>query len=39
MPAVWRNRLSVSTIKVAEHNARREQEERDQEEKELVAAG
>jgi MFS family permease len=34
MPAVWRNRLSVSTIKVAEHNARREQEE-----KKLVAAG
>jgi MFS family permease len=39
MPAVWRNRLSVSTIKVAEHNARREQEQREQDEKELVAAG
>jgi hypothetical protein len=34
MPAIWRNRLSVSATKVAEHNARREQEE-----KELVAAG
>ena len=34
MPAVWRNRLSVSATKVAEHNERRDQEEKD-----LVAAG
>ena len=33
MPAVWRNRLSHSTTRVAEHNQRREREE-----KELVAA-
>ena len=36
MPAVWRNRLSVSAIKVTEHNERRDLDEK---EKDLVAAG
>jgi MFS family permease len=34
MPAVWRNRLSDSTRRLAEHN-----EQRERDEKELVAAG